>query len=799
MLSDLRFVIRALARQRVFTVITICTLALGIGGGVAIFSVADWVLFRMNQFPSDVYLIGGRTANQPLAPTRMDFMVRAYEGEHTALRTFAKASASEGNVVVDGQPVTTSWMGVTPNLLPLLGVVPWRGRDFVPGEDKEGSDQVAIVSHQFWKKHLGGREDALGREIALGAGRCTVIGILRQGQAFPAYLHADVYRPLTYRIDPAQPWAPFFFCLAQLAPGATREQAEAALRGAKLDVPPSMAPYVRGDQPVLASIAELNQVFRPGAYWMMLGAGGFLYAIACLNAANLMLVRMLGMRRELAIRLALGGGTGRIVRLLVLECAVLAVAAAPVGAGLANWFFPLLLSAAGNASFAAENWWEWQLNGRALGAMAGLTLAASLLLALLPAWRVLRAEIHTGLKDGGGALGEGRGLARLRGGLVVLQAACAAILLAGAGLMIRTFENFQKIDLGFQAEGLVKIQLALPPTYPRGGDGNARLEKLRAIQAQLEKLPGVRAVGFADDVLLPGWYYPYLELSGPDARPLKAPMHCLSRGYESAAGMRLKRGHWLRESRGNEVLVSEALARAMWPDVDDPTGQTLAAKNANLGTTSKGWLVAGVVADVRSMLRETPGPVIYGPEGWGADSANVFIVRLDQPFTPVWADALRRGLYAWDSQLVAHYVMPISRLRDAQLHAENMANSVLKVLALLALLLTVVGVFSVLAYTVDRRMGEFGVRLAFGATPRDLVALVLRRGMALTVIGVALGVGGAMALQRTLQTLLFGVEGYDGWVLGGVAVLLVATAVAACVWPARRAARVDVTQLMRSE
>lgn len=799
MWSDLRFVFRALARQRGFTLVTVLTLALGIGGGGAIFSVTDWVLFRMNQFPADVYLVGGRQPEQPFVPIRMDFMTRAYEGERTALKDFAKAATSEGNVVVDGQPVSTSWLGITPNLFPMLGVAPGRGRGFLPGEDTEGSDQIVVVSHQFWKNHLGGRDDALGRQITVGTSVCTVVGILREGQAFPLYLHADVYRPLTYRADPARPWLPNFFCLAQLAPGVTREQAEAALRGAKVDVPAAMAFFAKNDQPALSSLAELNQMFRPEVFWMMLGAVGFLYAIACLNASNLMLVRLLGMRRELAIRLALGGGRGRILRLLVVECVTLALAAAAAGVLVANWLFPLLLSATGSSAFGSTSWLAWKLDGRVLGVMAGLTVVTSVLIALLPVWRVLREDIHVGLKDGGGALGEGRGLARLRGGLVVLQAAFAVILLAGAGLMIRTFAAFQKVDLGFEPAGLVKVFLGFPPTYPQGEQWEARLNRLREIQAQLERLPGVEAVGFGQDVLLPGWYYAHMEVVGPDGRPVKTAMGGFNRGFERAAGLRLKRGHWLQETRGNEVLVNEALARTLWPGVDDPTGQVMRATNAQATDTWKGWVVAGVVADIRSTLRDAPGHFIYGPEGWGPDGFNVFVVRLGRAFDPAFADGLRRGLYAFDPNLVVHRVSPVSEMREQQLWTERMANSVLKVLAGIALLLTVVGIFSVLAYTVDRRLGEFGVRLAFGATPRDLAALVLRRGVALTAAGVALGLVGAVALSRSVRGLLFGVAGNDPWVLGGVAVLLIMTAVAACWWPARRAARVDVNRLLRSE
>jgi putative ABC transport system permease protein len=514
-----------------------------------------------------------------------------------------------------------------------------------------------------------------------------------------------------------------------------------------------------------------------------------------------MLVRMLGMRRELCIRLALGGGQRGIVRLLLLECVTLALAAALGGVLVANWLFPLLLSATGGSSaFGTPSWISWRLDGRILAVMAVLTVLTSAVIAILPALRVLRTDLNSGLKDGGNAVGESRGLARLRGGLVVLQAAFAVILLAGAGLMVRTFANFQKIDLGFDTTGLAKILVGFPPDYVGANAWQARLNRLREIEAEIARVPGVRAVGFGADVLLPGWYFPGMSLAGPEGRTVKSGMAGFGRGFDVVAGLRLKRGHWLRESQGNEVLVNEALARALWPGVDDPTGQIVRPEGTNPNATDwKGWVVAGVVGDVRSTIRDEPGNFIYSPESWNLETFNTFVVRLAREVDPSLSDALRRRLYAFDSHIVVHRVVSMNEQRQQFLWTENMANSVLRVLAGVALLLTVAGIFSVLAYTVDRRMPEFGVRMAFGATPRDLAALVLGRGVVLVVAGLALGIAGAVALARFLQSLLFGVSGNDPWVLGGVAVLLVATAIAACVWPARRAARVDVTQLMRSE
>lgn len=800
MLSDLRFVIRALARNRGFTSVTVLTLALGIGSAASIFSVVDWVLFRANQFPDDVYLVGGQGEDRPFTPVRYEFMTRAYEAETRAFRAFAKAANRQGNVVIGDLPVDAAWLGVSPGFLPMLGIVPEKGRGFLPDEGGEGRDQVVIVSHQFWRRHLGGRDDALGKSILVDNAVCTVVGILGEGQAFPAYLYRGVYRPLTYRADPGQPWSNQFFFLAQLAEGVTREQAEAALRKAKVEVPTQMSAYFGKERATLSSMGELNRYARPEVFWMMLGAVGFLYAIACLNASNLMLVRLLGLRRELSIRLALGAGRWRVARLLVLESAVLAVLSGLVALLVANWIFPLLLSSVGGTAFGSRNWAGWTLGWRIIGVMGLLTLVTSLVMAFIAAVRVLRADINPGLKDGGAALGEGRGLARLRGVLVVLQAAFAVVLLVGAGLMIRTFANIQRIDLGFEPAGLIKVFVGHPPSFPRGGDAwEARLHRLRAIQAELERVPGVQAVGFGQDVLLPGWYQPGHTLLSADDRPVKAAMVGFGNGFEKVSGIKLRRGRWHTQSQGNEVLINESLARALWPDGTDPVGQhvRLQGKNPSAGPDWKGWLVVGVVADIRGTVRDAPGNYLFGPEAWGSVGFNCFILRTGTEEGQ--ADAVRRRLYAFDPQIVVYQTLPVSAHRDQQLWAERIANAVLKVLAGIALLLTVVGVFSVLAYTVDRRLGEFGVRMALGATSRDLALLVMRRGVLLAVTGILFGLGGALMLTRFLQSLLYGVAGGDPTVLAVVAVLLLATSVLACLLPARRAARVDVAHLLRSE
>ena len=795
-IQDFRFSFRSLSRQRSFTLVTVMTLALGIGSAAAIFSVTDWILFRSTKFSPTLFLIGGKNDDQgALLPIRFDFMAQAYQDQTNVMSAYAKAAYQAGNVVIDGQPVATGWLGVSSNLFQMLGTNLHLGRGFLPGEDTSGSDQVVIVSHQFWKRQLHGEREALGRLITVGDRVCTLVGVLAEGQVVPAYFFNDIYRPLTYKVNAEQPWLPELFLLGQLRPGVSRDQAEKALAKAKPAVPPTMQQYLAKDRPVLSSMTEVNQTFRVEMYWMILGAVGFVYAIACLNASNLMLVRMLGRRRELSIRLALGGGRWRIVRLLALESVTLAMLASLAGLLIANWLFPLLMNVAGSTD-RTLTWKSWTLNWRVAGVMGVFAVVTSLLIAMVPAIRVLRTEIYSGLKDGGAALGESRALARLRGLFVILQAAFAVILLAGAGLMIQTFQNFRKVDLGFDPAERAKIQINFPVDYPAGDE--VRLNRLREIQSELRRIPGVRDAGFGTDLLLPGFYYGSTEVEGLDGKSLRLATANFGLGYQEAAGLKLKAGRWLNHSNGNEIMINEAVARALWTG-QNAVGQSLRLSGPSAAADAKGWLVVGVVGDIRVSLRDSTGLYLYGPEEWAPMNMNTFIVSLARDYDEALIGSIRQALYKFDARIVVSQITSLTGLTENQLWAEKLADSILKVLAGIALLLTVVGILSVLGYTVNQRMGEFGVRLALGATSRDLIRLVVRRGVLLSVTGIVLGLGGAMALTRYLRSLLFETSAQDPKVFTAVAVVMMLTCVVACVVPARRATKVDITKLLRSE
>jgi putative ABC transport system permease protein len=793
MLSDIRYAIRSLVRTKGFTFITIITLALGIGSAAAIFRAVDWVLFRANAFPAGLYLIGTTDKSGQSNTGCIDAQARAYREQSNVFLEHGSAAWRSVNVSIAGSPVITNTIDVSPNVLPMLGIAPALGRGFLPGEDLEGRNQVVVISHHFWQTHLGRSPDVLGQKIVVGKTVCTVVGVLKEGQNLPPNMWSEVYRPLAYTVNPATPWDPFLMVLVQLQPGVTRPAAEAVMAGAKIDWPVHWDPSARELKPTLTSLAELQKWNHPEIYWMLFGAVGFLYGIACLNATNLLLVRQLGRKRELSIRLALGGGRWSVVRLLLLESIILSLVSSAAGLIVANWLSLLFAALGGNKlqlSWSSLVGIDW----RTFAVLAAVTVLTSVAIVVVPAVGVWRLDIQAGLKDGGGAIGESRRLARLRGLLVVLQVAFAIILLTGAGLMVRTFQKLQDVKLGFETDHRVKVLVAFPVSY--AADNEPRLALIRRLQDHLRHMSDVAAVAFGSDNLMPGYYSPYFPIQLGDGTPVKAVIDTFSPNYREVAGIVLKRGQWFGEISQSEVMINESLARRLFGD-KDPVGQPVRPEGAP--KEWKGWTVTGVVGDMRETVRAAPGYHVFLPPTAAATSVLSFVLRLTRDSDESFEGTVRRAIYQFDPEIVTSEVTPLAETRYRNMYHERFALSVLEVLSVTALFLTIVGLFSVLAYTVDRRMNEFGVRLALGATARDLMMLVIGRGVLFTGIGIVSGIAGALALTRFLQSLLYDTPSYDPMVLGAVAVLLILAAVAASIVPAHRATRADVSRLLRAE
>jgi len=792
MISELRYVIRSLLRRKGFLLVTLLTLGLGIGSATAIYSIVDWFLFRKALSPPGVYMIGSLTKEGNFMPTIMVPYRDAYRGMEAIFSDLAVCSYAEGNVVVAREPVQTSYTEVSTNFLDILGIKLLMGRGFVPGEDVDGRDQVVVVNYGFWKRNLGGSPDALGKTVILNQQPCTVVGVLAQDQRMPPYIDGSVFHPLVVHFNPATPWEPNLVGLAKVRPGVTRKQAEDAMAKAKIDIPENLN-WLASTKPSLSTIADLQKIFRPEFYWTLVGAVGFLYAIACLNATNLVLVHMLGKQREISVRLALGGGRLQIVRLLVFETLGLSVAGSLLGALVANVLIPFFNMAA-NSTGSSVDLGTWHLYWRTYIVLGGLSIFTGFIISLIPAIHVFRSDINSGLKNGGGAIGESPRLARLRALFVILQATFAVILLIGAGLMVQSFQRLETVKVGFDPSRLVKLNLAFPKGMPSKNED--RLALLRRLQDRLGKVPDVSSVAYSSESLMAQYEMSTDVMAKDGTAHLRVDMVYVSPEYNDTSGMQLKSGRWISGDAKDEIMVSESLAKVRFGS-GEATGQFLRPFGTN--GDYKGWHIVGVVGDIRERVRDTNSLAVYMPISWAPASANNFIASLRTEPTAKILAGLRQVVFRFDPRIVINKVSPMAALRQDQLHDEMLALSVLKVLAGIAVLLTIVGMFSVLAYTVDRRMAEFGIRMALGASPGNLVALVMRRGVTLTVIGLVCGIGGALGLTRYLQSLLFESPAFDPLVTGAVAALLLFSAVVACILPANRASKPDLIRLLKSD
>jgi putative ABC transport system permease protein len=590
-------------------------------------------------------------------------------------------------------------------------------------------------------------------------------------------------------VDPHYPNFENVQVAARLKPGVTLQQAQAEL--ALTPMPSVMPTFLQALTPRVIPIRDEYRAEGSRLFWVFLGAVGCLYAISCANAVNLMLVRTVTRRRELGVRLALGGSRVQLVRLLIAESMVLTVLAGALG----------LLVAKGGYAVLGDLIGRWLNDSGQIGVLDRPTLmitlvvclGTGLLLGLAPAWRIGRANLQDVLKEGAGSLGDSRRLQRLRSGAVVLQAALATILLIGGGLMVRSFERLQRTGVGFDTSNTYDMFGDLP--FGPSADSFFNLGD-RAV-AELRRLPGVQATALADGPPMRfGCFSRMVQIEGrPDLGKIGCSEDAVGPGYFAAIGLPLRLGRdFAGIHRGDPrvVVINDALARRLFPRAN-PLGQRL-----DLGF-DKVCEIIGVVGDVHEVgARQVPLPHYYVPFGQRTSPKNHFLhvlLRLTgKPDTGLEAE-VRKTMYSIEPRMVTQFW----KLEDDSLFVERGTLAVLQVMSVLALLVATIGLFAVMAYAVAQRQREFGVRIALGAAPDILLRMVLRRGLALAALGVVMGLGASWGASRLLASVLYETSPYDPATYAGVAIILLVAAAAACWLPARRAAKVEPIVALRAE
>jgi len=805
--QDLRYGARMLIKQPGFTLIAVLTLALGIGANTAIFSVVYTVLLRPLPFPEPERLVvlatgpAGQTVKYRggvAYPDYVDWRTRAQSFEDTAcfLNTNFNLIGVEPPVAVPGRRV--NW-----NLFPMLGVKPQLGRLFAEADDKAGAVPTALISHGLWREKFGGDPAVIGKTISLDGNQFEVIGVLPPG--FELLRRDDIFVPLGLWFTPDNNLLKRsnqfpLYVLGRLKRGVTAEQARAELAAVAAQLEREY-PTTNSKRSATAERLADWQVenVRP-VLLLLLGAVGCVLLIACMNVANLMLVRAAGRERELAVRLALGAGRWRIVRQLLTESLLIAALGGAAGLLLGAWGISSLTALVPSEFLPLD---QVRLNQNVLLFTLIVSVVTGLLFGLLPALHAARTNLNAALKEGGRSTA-GAAWERARKGLLVAEVGLALVLLVGAGLMLRTLHQLTRVELGFNAENLLTVQFGLPG---RAYNMERRLAFFRDCRARIEALPGVRSAAFVMSLPILGanWGAPFTLADKPVPPPGQLPYAAfipISANYFEAMGIRLLAGRAFSEAEMNDTppvaVINELLARNLWPG-ENPIGKRLRQGGAE---SQAAWReVVGVVADVKLNGVVLDGPLqVFLPLAQ-RNSSNVGLVVRTTGDPLAAAPAVERMIHALDKDLPVKS-RSIDQILGNAIARQRLTLTLLSGLALLALLLAGVGIYGVMSYAVTQRTHELGIRLALGAQTSDVLRLVVGQGMRLTCAGVAIGLAVALTLAKLLtgfSALLFNVKATDPATFSLIALLLLLVALLACYIPARRATKVDPMIALRCE
>jgi putative ABC transport system permease protein len=808
---DVRQTLRWMARQKGFTAAVCLTLALGIGANTAIFSIVYGVLLKPLPYADPDRLVQVSeehpTANAPLRGAY--FSDVTLESWSRSMGTLEGVAAYSDEVLTVGreEPERLPGASVSPVLFPLLGVAPAAGRFFLAEEATQGAPCVVVLSHALWSSRFGSNPAAIGRSIFVEGRPCSVVGVAPPGFSLPipgtALWLPYVINPPQ---DPQQRGIEIFSALGRLRPGVTPLQAEAEGTAAARAVPRPMAAdllFGKG-KPVEVHVRPFAEAttarIRP-ALLMLAVAVGLVLLIACANVSNLFLARSIARQRELAIRAALGASRRRLAAQLLTESLVLSLCGGALGLLLAWGIAEALPALAPDALPRLE---EIRLDGRVLAFAGVISVYAGMLSGLVPTWRGLHIGPGHSLHQGDHRVTSGAGKG-LRSGLLVAEAALAVVLLIGAGLLARSFGELLAAEGGYDPEHVLTAQLFLPDA----GENPARnIETVDAILARLRALPGVAAAGVANMAPLgSSTTIRALALptggSGGEPNIIRATAWTVTPDYGRAIGLRVRSGRFLEAgdvTAGTQALVvNEELVRLYLADGRPVVGRRW---NGAFGTDEEVTEIVGVVANVlKDGADRPPQPEIYLPARrttGGAFQQPYLLVRTTGDPLALAPD-LRRLVREIEPQAALDDVDRLTSRLSKTVAQPRFAALVTSVFAALALLLAATGLYGVLTYSVSQRRREMGIRGALGATRARLLGLVLREGLVLTVAGLVLGLGAALAVTRLMASLLFGVTPLDAVSFATAPLALLGVATAACLIPARRAAAVDPAEALRSE
>jgi len=809
-IQDLRFAARTLRRNPGFTTAAIAVLALGIGANTAIFSATNAFLFRPLPFGDADRLVmlyetnpefGWNHANAAPANV-LDWreQVDAFE-DVAAYSSFVNRVAH----VRDGEPELLGVVNVTGNFFSVLGVKAEVGRGFTWDETWAGNDAVVVLSHAFWVSHFGANPDVVGSTLTLGSTTVEIVGVMPEGLDFPNP-DADMWSPWGW--DPANREATWFrrahwvSPIARLKPGFTPERANASLQVVvqrlQKDFPETNRVMGAGLMPLRDFLVK--DVRRP--LGILLGAVALLLLLACTNVANLMLVRGSDRTRELALRFAMGARGGRIVRQILTEGLLLALVGGVVGLAL-GWLGVRAIAAQQPIGITGAT--HLALDARVVLFTVGVAVASGLLFGLAPALRAAAGDLQQALREGGRGGSAGRGTMRTTGMLVAVEVGLAVLIVAGAGLMVRTFWLLRAVDPGFRTEGVEAVQFGIPSArYPNRDQVLAFQDDF---ERRLEARPGIARVGMVGQLPLNGqsWSSSFQAEGWPPERVGFEILHRRAdAGYFEALEIPLLRGRMFGPNDGADaplvVLINETFAREHFPG-EDPIGQKIAYdRTAAANPDQSNWYeIVGVVGDQLQNSPAVPARAeVFENRSQDWSRGDWFVIRTSGDVAGTVA-VVRDVLHEMDPLIPLGSVRSLRDVWRASMAQQEFILTLMGAFGLMALLLAAVGVYGVTAQATRKRTQEIGIRMALGAAAADVLAMILRQGLAVVGLGLAFGLLGAVVVTRAMTTVLYGVEPTDPATLASVTALLGGVAALACWLPARRATAVDPVTSLRSE
>ena len=808
LIQDLRYAVRGLIKRPGFTFIAVMTLALGIGANSAIFSVVNGVLLRSLPLPDSKSLYAVHTGAASFNRYDGPLSYPEYQDVAQQTRSFQNIGAwydSDANLSDGVKPERVMLRVVLPSLLPTLGIETVRGRNFLSEETTKGRDHVALITFGLWQRRFAGSEDAIGKSVYLDNVDYQIVGILPPDFQFEAPV--DLWIPLT-TTDPDINVrnAHFLSVIARLRPGVSEKSVAADLDAVakyESDNFPDMFPPTAGFAFRARSYLDdiVGDVRLP--LYVLLAAVGFVLLIACTNVANLLLAKAAPRQREIALRTALGARRYHLLRQLLTESMLLAIVAGGIGVLLATWGTSALVALSpASLPRAREIGFDW----RVLVFTGAVALTTGIVFGLVPAIWGPRVDLTSALKEGSRGTTGGGG--RLRKLLVVAEVALSVVLLVGAGLMLRSFSRLRSVNPGFRTDHALtlRVSLPVPDTRISAADGDRFVSFFDRTLARLSQLPGVTAAGASNLIPLDGGgtdrlieiegYVPRDSSDMPDAQNRQT-----TPGWFAAMGIPLVHGRLIEGSDNDKaprvLVVNEAFAKRFFANGD------AIGKRIRLGklTSDFPWAtIVGVVGDVRGFaLDEPPAPTMYWPVAQIRTTPSLAIVVRTESDPAALTSAVRQAIAEIDPAQPIYAMQPLDQLVAKSLGQRRFTLTLMVLFGVIALVLSAIGIYGVMAFAVTQRTQEIGIRMALGASALDVLKMVVGSGMFLAAIGVAAGLIGAFGLTRLMASLLFGVSPTDLVTFGLVTAGLLMVALLACYIPARRATKVDPLVALRYE